>query len=187
MEQTLAESAQLISTFNEILMISRLETGYSAESTARVNLAAIVADVVELYEPVAEEIGVMLSAQADIAVHIDGNRELIGQALSNVVDNAIKYSAGSSERPAATVSLVKEADAARLVVCDNGPGIPEDEHNRVTERFVRLETSRSRPGSGLGLSLAKAVMIFHGGRLELAGKEGGGLEVAMIFPTGKNG
>ncbi|WP_309084082.1 HAMP domain-containing sensor histidine kinase [Chelativorans sp.] len=186
LEQTIAESDQLIRTFNAILMISRLEAGYSAESTAQVDLAAIVADVVELYEPVAEQMGVDLRAQATETVQVEGNRELIGQALSNIVDNAMKYSAGFGDKPSVVVFLRWEAQAVRLGVRDNGPGIPEEDRERATERFVRLEASRSQPGSGLGLSLAKAVMTFHGGRLELSG-EGGGLTVAMVFPTGKNG
>lgn len=186
LEQTIAESDQLIRTFNAILMISRLEAGYSAESTASVDLAAIVADVVELYEPAAEDVGVALSADAPQPVHIFGNRELIGQALSNIVDNGIKYSAEAAEKPSVSVSLVKEGDFVRLTVHDNGPGIPAADRERVTERFVRLEASRTQPGSGLGLSLAKAVMTFHGGRLDLSG-DGDGLSVAMVFPTGKNG
>ena len=185
LEQTIAESDQLIRTFNAILMISRIEAGYSAESTEPVDLASIVSDVVELYEPAAEELGVELTAEETTSAQIEGNRELIGQALSNIVDNAIKYSAGSGKHPAVSVSLRKEGDRV-LAVRDNGPGIPEEDRERATERFVRLEASRSQPGSGLGLSLAKAVMTFHGGRLELSG-EGGGLTVAMIFPTGKNG
>ncbi|MFC6487994.1 sensor histidine kinase [Nitratireductor sp. GCM10026969] len=186
LEQTIAESDQLIRTFNAILMISRLEAGYSAETTASVDLAAIVADVVDLYEPAAEEMGVTLGADAPQPVHIDGNRELIGQALSNIVDNAIKYSADTAKEPAVSVSLVREGNFARLTVRDNGPGIPDADRERVTERFVRLEASRTQPGSGLGLSLAKAVMTFHGGRLEIFGG-GQGLSVAMVFPTGKNG
>ncbi|WP_163268991.1 sensor histidine kinase [Chelativorans alearense] len=187
LEQTIAESDQLIRTFNAILMISRLEAGYSAETTKTVDLSAIVADVVELYEPAAEEMGVELKAEAEVAVRIDGNRELIGQALSNIVDNAIKYSAGgANESPAVSVTLQKHAGAVRLTVRDNGPGIPEADRERATERFVRLEASRTQPGSGLGLSLAKAVMTFHGGRLELSG-DGEGLSVAMVFPAGKNG
>jgi len=185
LEETIAESDQLIRTFNAILMISRLEAGYSAESTEPIDLGAILADVVELYEPVAEETGVELQAEPGKTVHIEGNRELIGQALSNIVDNAIKYSAGFGEKPAVTVALNNDADEIRLTVQDTGPGIPEADRERATERFVRLEASRSQPGSGLGLSLAKAVMTFHGGRLELSG-EGGGLTVAMVFPTGKN-
>jgi signal transduction histidine kinase len=186
LEQTIAESDQLIRTFNAILMISRLEAGYSAESTAEVDLSAIVGDVVELYEPVAEELSVDLSADAVEPVHIHGNRELIGQALSNIVDNAIKYSAGYGEKAAVSVSLKRESETVRLTVRDNGPGIADEDRERATERFVRLEGSRSQPGSGLGLSLAKAVMTFHGGRLELSG-DGGGLAVAMIFLPRKNG
>lgn len=185
LEATIAESDQLIRTFNAILMISRLEAGHSAEAIKPVDLAAIVADVVELYEPAAEEMGVALTARTVEPATIDGNRELIGQAFSNIVDNAIKYSAGVHERPAVAVSLERKGGTVRLTVVDNGPGIPQAERKRVTERFVRLEASRTQPGSGLGLSLAKAVMTFHGGELELSGN-GEGLSVAMVFPAGKN-
>ncbi|MER2535547.1 MAG: ATP-binding protein [Rhizobiaceae bacterium] len=183
LEGTIAESDRLIKVFNAILMISRLEAGQSSESLTPVDLSAAVRDVVELYEPVAEEEGVALDAAADTSPStILGNRELIGQALSNVVDNAIKYSAGGSGKPAVRVSVERAADEIRLRVEDNGPGIP-DEHDRerATERFVRLEQSRSQPGSGLGLSLAKAVMKFHGGRLDLL-PGSPGLTVVMAFP-----
>lgn len=186
LERTIAESDQLIRTFNAILMISRLEAGQSSEAMAPVDLKAIMEDVVELYEPAAEEVGVTLEAQAGESVVIDGNRELIGQALSNVVDNAIKYSAGSTDEPKVTVSLESCAGAPCLKVSDNGPGIPEEDRQRATGRFVRLETSRSQPGSGLGLSLVAAVMKYHGGRLELSGRNRG-LAVAMVFPPGKDG
>jgi signal transduction histidine kinase len=185
LEAAIAESDQLIRTFNAILMISRLEAGYSAEQAAPVDLAAIVADVVELYEPLAEEVGVALAVGDVAAATAPANRELLGQALSNVVDNAIKYSAraegGAEGGAAVTVSLVRQGGDLVLEVADNGPGIPAEDMERVTERFVRLEQSRSRPGSGLGLSLARAVMEFHGGRLELSGKNPG-LSVRMIFP-----
>ena len=117
---------------------------------------------------------------------VDGNRELIGQALSNVVDNAIKYSAGSSETPVVRVTIERKGGEISLKVADNGPGIPDkNDRDRATERFVRLEQSRSQPGSGLGLSLAKAVMKFHGGRLELLPGDPG-LTVVMTFPEAKN-
>ena len=183
LEATIAESDQLIRTFNAILMISRLEAGYSAEQTEPVDLAAILADVVELYEPAAEEVGVSLRAEGSETAMLSVNRELIGQALSNVVDNAIKYSAGTSEAPEVVVSLSRTGVETTLRIRDNGPGIPEEDRERATERFVRLEHSRTQPGSGLGLSLAKAVMEFHGGRLELADASPG-LSVAMIFPAG---
>lgn len=183
LESTIAESDQLIRTFNAILMISRLEAGYSAEQTEPVDLAAIVADVVELYEPAAEEVGVALRAETVVPTMLSVNRELVGQALSNVVDNAIKYSAGTGQAPQVAVSLLRPGVETVLRIEDNGPGIPDEDRERATERFVRLEQSRSQPGSGLGLSLAKAVMEFHGGRLELA-DAGPGLAVSMIFPGG---
>ena len=181
LEATIVESDQLIRTFNAILMISRLEAGYSAEATSEVDLAAIIRDVVELYEPAAEEAGVTLTAEESGEEKVIGNRELIGQALSNIVDNAIKYSAGAEGGAEVAVSIGKVPGAVRLGVADNGPGIPPEDRVQATERFVRLEKSRSQPGSGLGLSLAKAVMTFHGGTLELSGREPG-LLVEMVFP-----
>lgn len=182
LEATIAESDQLIRTFNAILMISRLEAGNSSEPMRPVDLAQTVRDVVELYEPLAEENGVRITAEIAQPARIAGNRELIGQALSNIVDNAIKYSAGAHSDPHVTVSLQTSAHEIALSVGDNGPGIEEADRERVTERFVRLEQSRNRPGSGLGLSLAKAVMTFHGGRLELA-DAAPGLLVRMVFPA----
>lgn len=180
---TIAESDQLIRTFNAILMISRLEAGNMAEASEPVDLAQILRDVAELYEPLAEEDGVVLAADFAGPVTITGNRELIGQALSNIVNNAIKYSQGAEGRPAVTLFLTRRSDEVELGVRDNGPGIAVADRERVTERFVRLEQSRSLPGSGLGLSIAKAVMTFHGGRLELD-SAAPGLFVRMIFPTG---
>ncbi|RWD53253.1 MAG: HAMP domain-containing protein [Mesorhizobium sp.] len=182
LEGTIAESDQLIKTFNAILMISRLEAGYSSESTSRVDLAASVHDVVELYEPVAEEAGVKLETSGQDGFAVEGNRELIGQALSNIVDNAIKYSTDSTSKPTVRVALDRVGREIRLSVTDNGQGIPDDaDRARATERFVRLERSRSQPGSGLGLSLAKAIMTFHNGRLDLLPADPG-LSVVMSFP-----
>lgn len=147
LEVTIAESDQLIKTFNAILMISRLEAGYSAEQLEQVDIAQVVDDVVELYEPVAEEAGVVLAANKPAGrITIGGNRELLAQALSNVVDNAIKYSAGAHQSPAVSVNLDRIGSEICLVVADNGPGIPDQsDRQRATERFVRLEKAgRSR-------------------------------------------
>lgn len=188
LEATIAESDQLIKTFNAILMISRLEAGYSAESLDRIDLRAIVGDVVELYEPVAEDAGVRLAhAIGDGDMTVDGNRELLAQALSNIIDNGIKYSAGSTQAPQVSILLDRIDREIRLTVSDNGPGIPEQaDRNRAMERYVRLEKSRSQPGSGLGLSLAQAIVKHHGGRLDLLPLNPG-LSVQMDFPGGKGG
>jgi len=183
LEQTIAESDQLIKTFNAILMISRLEAGQSSETLSSVDLAAAVRDVVELYEPLAEEMNVALEASVDGRFLIEGNRELIAQALSNIVDNAIKYSSAVGNGAKVRVRLERRDDEISLSVTDDGPGIPDAvDRQRVTERFVRLEKSRSQPGSGLGLSLASAVMTFHNGRLDLLPADPG-LSVVMRFPT----
>lgn len=186
LDVTIAESDQLIRTFNAILMISRLEAGYSAEPLAKVDLGPVVRDVVDLYEPVAEELGVAFSGEASGEFVVGGNRELIAQALSNIVDNALKYSAGAAEKPAVAVSVERRDGEIRVTVSDNGIGIPDEgDRQRATERFVRLEQSRSQPGSGLGLSLAKAVMDFHKGRLDLL-PANPGLSVQMAFPGSKD-
>ncbi|MGU3399782.1 ATP-binding protein [Brucellaceae bacterium D45D] len=183
LEDIIGESDQLIRTFNAILMISRLESGYSSENLENMAVAPILRDVAEMYEPVAEDAGVTLTLGAldDVVLHI--NRELIGQTISNLVDNAIKY-AGEGEGKAVTLAMERDKDRVRIVVSDNGPGIPEDKREQATERFVRLEESRTQPGSGLGLSLAKAVMKLHGGalRLESTGDNAPGLRAVLEFP-----
>ncbi|MCB1417951.1 MAG: HAMP domain-containing protein [Notoacmeibacter sp.] len=184
LEANIAESDQLIRTFNAILMISRLEAGNAVNEKVPVDLAAIARDVCELYEPLAEEAGVTLSCGDLAGATVNGNRELIGQALSNIVDNAIKYAGGADRKADVGITLARDGAAAVLSVCDNGPGIEAADRDRVTERFVRLEQSRTQPGSGLGLSLAKAVMKFHDGRLDLRDANPG-LCVSMRFSAGE--
>lgn len=184
LEQAVAESDHLIRTFNAILMISRLEAGNGVTERGPVDLATVARDVCELYEPLAEEAGVTLACGPLADAQVAGNRELIGQMVSNVVDNAIKYAGGDGMDARVTVSLASRPEGPVLSVIDNGPGISPDDRERATERFVRLEESRSQPGSGLGLALAKAVMKFHGGRLDL-GDAGPGLAVSMIFSRGE--
>ena len=182
-EGMIAESDQLIKTFNAILMISRLEAGYSSETMEAVNMAVIVNDVIDMYEPVAEEAGVDLQRGNVSTLSMPANRELIAQALSNIVDNAIKYSREQDGKPVVKVSLASDASGTKISVTDNGPGIPESDRERATERFVRLEKSRTEPGSGLGLSLAKAVMKLHKGSLRI-GSANPGLTVELVFPKG---
>ncbi len=180
LEDIIGESDQLIRTFNAILMISRLEAGYSAENLADMPVAPILRDVAEMYEPVAEDAGVTLALGALDEGSLHVNRELLGQTISNLVDNAIKYAGG--EAPTVTLSMQREGPRTRIVVADNGPGIPADKREQATERFVRLEESRTQPGSGLGLSLAKAVMKLHGGALRLE-DNGPGLRAVLEFPS----
>lgn len=188
LEGIIAESDQLIRTFNALLMISRVEAGSIAAEMSEVDLSAISADSCELYEPVAEEAGLTLPTSIAPGVKVKGNRELIGQAIFNLLDNAIKYAVEGGGEPEVRLVLTADASGVRLSVCDNGPGIPADKREEVTKRFVRLDASRSKPGTGLGLSLVEAVMELHGGSLALSAThpdrpEIPGLTATMVFPA----
>nr|WP_272210677.1 HAMP domain-containing sensor histidine kinase [Marinicella sp. W31]MDC2876579.1 HAMP domain-containing sensor histidine kinase [Marinicella sp. W31] len=165
LEGIIAESDQLIRTFNALLMISRVEAGAVAAEMSVVCLSAIVEDSAELYGPVAEEAGLSLDCAIEPDISINGNRELIGQAIFNLLDNAIKYSEGSGQ--SIHLSLKREDGRAVFVVADNGPGIPSSRMDDVKQRFFRLDESRSKPGTGLGLSLVDAVASMHGGVFSL--------------------
>jgi len=188
LEGIIGESDQLIRTFNALLMISRVEAGSIAAEMTEVDVSAIAADSAELYEPVAEEVGLTLIAEVEQGISLNGNRELIGQALTNLIDNAIKYSSESDGEKRIRVSLAKKDQKIVLSVSDDGPGVPADKRGEVKKRFVRLDESRSKPGTGLGLSLVEAVMELHGGTLELSdtnplGAACPGLTVSMVFPV----
>ncbi|SCW29770.1 Signal transduction histidine kinase [Rhizobium mongolense subsp. loessense] len=182
----ISESDQLIRTFDALLMISRVEAGSVAAEMSPIELSTIVADSAELYEPVADEAGLVLTSSIEPGISIQGNRELIGQAIFNLIDNAIKYS-GGAKGGEISLKLLRRPDGICLSVADHGPGIPADKRVDVVKRFVRLDESRSKPGTGLGLSLVEAVMELHGGTLELSDtdpekEDGRGLTVSVIFP-----
>ena len=171
LESTIAESDDLIRTFDALLMIARAESGQARDNMTEFDASEIARDVGELYEPVAEEKGIALKIDAPAAAPVRGNRELVSQALANLIDNAIKYAGPSGKVNGVPAEIVVRAgnDGERIAisVADRGPGIPDADRGRVVERFVRLEQSRSEPGSGLGLSLASAVARLHGGELKL--------------------
>jgi signal transduction histidine kinase len=190
LEEIIGESDQLIRTFNALLMISRVEAGSAAAEMSDVDLSQSVADCVELYEPLADEQALKLEADVPPDIHVSGNRELIGQALGNLIDNAIKYSEGSDD-PLIKVCLAKRDGTIVVSVADHGPGIPADKRGDVVARFVRLDESRSKPGTGLGMSLVEAVIEMHQGRLELSdtvpdAENNRGLTASMVFakPSG---
>ncbi len=172
LENTIEESDGLIRTFNALLMIARAESGQARDNMSDFDASEIARGVGELYEPLADDRGLKLRVEAPAAATVHGNRELVSQALANLVDNAIKYAApnGGKANGVPTEIVVRaqsDGDRIMLTVADGGPGIPEADRGRAVERFVRLEQSRSAPGSGLGLSLAAAVARLHGGELRL--------------------
>jgi len=186
LERTIEEADGLIKTFNALLSIARLEAGAGGENREKLDLAALVSDVAELYEPVAEERGIALKAEASTPIFIHGDRQLLGQAITNLIDNALKYGAPTAEggngwAPEVGVRAETHDGVAEIIVTDRGPGVPAAERERVLARFVRLEASRSEPGSGLGLSLVAAVARLHGGSLRLEDNEPG-LRVVLTLP-----
>jgi signal transduction histidine kinase len=152
--------------------------------------AEVAGGIHELYEPLAEEDGMSLRVKTSPAP-IRANRELISQALANLVENAIKYGKPVAQAQGSVVSMdakqilieaCREGDSVLLSVTDHGVGIPEGDRKHAVERFVRLDSSRSQPGSGLGLSLASAVATLHGGELRL-GDAHPGLVATLVIPA----
>jgi signal transduction histidine kinase len=192
LEQTIEESDGLIRTFNALLMIARAESGHARDNMADFDAAVVTQGIHELYEPLAEDNGLKLRVQTEFAP-LHGNRELIGQALANLVENAIKYGQpaqaaqrlGADEAAAGGTILIEarhDGDRIILAVTDHGCGIPEADRKHAVERFVRLETSRTLAGSGLGLSLASAVAKLHGGDLTLDDAQPG-LRATLSIPA----
>jgi signal transduction histidine kinase len=188
LERTIDEADGLIKTFNALLSIARLEAGAAGDNKESLDVSALVRDVAELYEPVAEERGIVLKADSDGPVYTRADRQLLGQAIANLIDNALKY--GAPDRTESANGVVPEVSVtagaagsmAEIAVTDRGPGVPACERERVLGRFVRLEASRSEPGSGLGLSLVAAVARLHGGVLRLEDNDPG-LKVILSLPT----
>ena len=194
LERTIEESDGLIRTFNALLMIARAESGQARGNMNDFDVADVAHGIHELYEPLAEDSGLTLHVSASSAF-IHGNQELISQALANLVENAIKYGQPAPPVQPADVGAkctddVKEirieakrvGDQVLLSVIDHGIGIPAADRKHAVERFVRLETSRTLPGSGLGLSLASAVSTLHGGELAL-GDNAPGLRATLVLPA----
>jgi signal transduction histidine kinase len=184
LESMLDESEGLIRTFDALLMIARAESGHSRENMTLFDAADIVRGVGELYEPVAEEKGLDLKVEASAPAWVRGNRELLSQALANLVDNAIKYSQPPEETSGTSeivLSAREEEGRVLISVADRGPGIAPPDRVRAVERFVRLPESAAQPGSGLGLSLAAAVATLHGGTLTLE-DNAPGLRVVIALP-----
>jgi signal transduction histidine kinase len=174
-----ADVDRVIGIFNALLRLAEIDSGVRRSGFHKVDLAQLAADAAELYRPSLEERGAALTLDAPEGITVEGDPFLLAQAIGNLLDNAAKVAPVGS-----TVTL---AIAARgtgeiaITVADRGPGIPDAEKTRVTERFFRGDASRGTSGSGLGLSLVDAVARLHGGRLELA-DNGPGLAASLLLP-----
>jgi signal transduction histidine kinase len=180
-EECLTQADALLATFNALLRIARVESGAYRSAFAAVDLSKIATDVCDLYRALAEDSELTFSADiADNAI-VYGDRELLAQALTNLLDNAVKYTpAGGRIR----VRLTRDERRVRLSVADSGPGIPAAERERVLARFARLDQARSKPGNGLGLALVRAVALQHDGELKLT-SNAPGLVVTLSLPASR--
>lgn len=183
----LDEADSLLKTFNTVLAIARLQAAGRTPDPRLFDAADLAADMAELYEPASEDKGLEFSAEIERGLMVEGNQPFLAQALANIIDNAIKYTPTGG----AVMLRARRRSSGEIEysVTDTGPGVPEEDRERVIERFVRLDNSRTEAGSGLGLSLVGAVMEAHGGRIILdegPGAYGGfgpGLRVALILPA----
>jgi signal transduction histidine kinase len=177
-DECLAQADGLLSTFNALLRIARVESGAYRSAFAEVNLSEIVRDVCDLYRAAAEEAELELRCDCVEYGLVFGDRELLAQAMTNLLDNAIKYTPAGGR---IDVRLTKDSSDVHVTVADKGPGIPVADRERVLARFTRLDQARSRPGNGLGLALVRAVALQHDGALTL-GDNAPGLVVSLRLP-----
>lgn len=175
-----AESSTILSTFDALLRIAQIEGGARRAHFKQVDLASILSSVIEFYAAHAEECGGVIRADvADDLPLIAGDRDLLTQMFANLIENALKH-AGAAPRIDCSVFTAENQLVAR--VSDNGPGIPEAERDMVLRRLYRLEKSRSTPGSGLGLTMVKAIAELHGASLDLSDNKPG-VAVSLRFPV----
>lgn len=177
LDAAVLETDQLLHTFGALLRLARIEAQPPASEGPSLDLSALVADAVELYTPIGGERAIRLHAQLH-PVQVRGDRDQLFQMLVNLLDNALKYAPEGSE---VAIILQASADGAVLWIDDAGPGIPEADRERVFDRFQRLESHRGTPGSGLGLSLARAIAHRHGGHIALLDR-GPGLRAQVVLP-----
>ena len=178
-EKLISEADHLLATFSALLRISQVESGNKREGFVQVDLSQILADVAEMYEPLAYDKQQSFEMQLDAVAPIMGDRNLLFQGFANLVDNAIKYTPVEGH---VAVSSIAQGEELVISIADSGMGIPDEDREKVFQRFYRIEQSRALPGNGLGLSLVKAVVRLHNGQIELE-DNAPGLRVVMRFPV----
>jgi signal transduction histidine kinase len=178
LDQAISEADGLLTTFKALLRISEVESGSRRGAFKDVDMTSLLHDLLEFYAPLSDEKGQALIAEVVPTRPIMGDRDLLFQAFANVVDNAIKYTPASGR---IRLSMLDLPDRLEITVADSGPGIPEEAREKIFERFFRLETSRSTPGNGLGLSLVAAIVNLHNGLITLADNQPG-LKLTITLP-----
>jgi hypothetical protein len=179
-DAAVADLDRVMRIFSALLRLAEIDSGARRSGFVRVDAAAVAAEVVEFYEPAAEQKGVRFSFQSEGVAAVAGDPVLLAQALSNLIDNSLKSVA---ERGAISVRVGRRADGAvEIAVADDGPGIADADKPKATERFFRGDASRATPGVGLGLSIVEAVAKLHGGALQLLDNHPG-LLAQMVLPV----
>ena len=180
-DAAVADVDRVIRIFNALLRLAEIDTGARRSGFVRVDAAAVTAEVVEFYEPAAEQKGVAFSFTSNGDAAVAGDPVLLAQAVSNLIDNSLKCVA---ENGAISVRVGRRADGAvEIAVADDGPGIADADKPKAAERFFRGDRSRGTPGVGLGLSIVDAVAKLHGGVLQLLDNHPG-LLAQMVLPVG---
>ncbi|MBB5222055.1 hypothetical protein HNP73_001991 [Amaricoccus macauensis] len=182
-ESALGEAEDVLATATALLDISRIDAGLGSDQFGDVDLGRLATDVSDLYEAAAEDRGLRIAVRTEAGLMVRGHDQILALAVSNLVDNALKHAPAGSIITVSTESRDPHAGPA-LVVADQGPGIPEADRTRALDRFVRLDPSRSGPGTGLGLALVASVARMHGATIEL-GDNQPGLRAELRFPAGR--
>jgi hypothetical protein len=180
-DAAVADVDRVIRIFNALLRLAEIDTGMRRSGFVPVNAAELAAQAVELYLPAAELKGINLTWRDCGPVPVSGDPLLLAQAVSNLIDNALKYARDGGN---VSVEVLRRAEGAvEIAVADDGPGISDSEKLKAPERFYRGDTSRGTPGVGLGLSLVAAVAKLHGGALELMDNHPGLRAQMLIEPN----
>ena len=170
----------VINTFNSLLAISRVDSGSVSLKKEKINIKDLIENIADLWGPLAEEKGVVLNNECENDIYFNGNKNLLSQAISNLIDNSIKYGKKNN-----TINLGSSLSKENIIiwVSDTGPGIKDEDKEKVLDRFTRLDASRNTSGTGLGLSLVNSMIKFHKGKIELIDAKPRGLIVKLQIPT----
>jgi signal transduction histidine kinase len=180
LDAAIAASDEILALFAALLRIAQIEGGARRAGFAAVDLRQVLAQLQDIFGPVADDAGQVLRSEPGAAATVRGDRELIVQLLSNLIENAIVHTPPGTH---ITVALRAEADAVTVSVADDGPGVPQDEQAKLFQPLYRREASRARPGHGLGLALVSAIADLHGAKVRTETGANGGFRISIAFPA----
>ncbi|MEO8373958.1 MAG: HAMP domain-containing sensor histidine kinase [Sphingomonas bacterium] len=178
LKRAIGQSDDLLALFAAILRISEVEGGALSKTFARIDLSGLVGDLSDSYAPAVSDDGRTLECEIEPGIALHGDRELVAQAVINLLDNAQRHTPPGTR---ITVAVAADGEWIKLSVADNGPGVAVEDRPRIVRRFTRLDSSRTTPGHGLGLNLVEVIAQAHGGSLSIDDNTPG-LRVTMVLP-----